>query len=247
MNLPLLKLRTTFSHDKVIIKTEIGSITSWKEREFFKRQIMHGNTSIVLSLPSLHCLTPCEQRTHNWNCKNNPKLERPLGVSQRCALGMVLRELSNGSEHPALSGATGMAPPAAGLGRQQSPSASENVRLPPRARRRSSSWLRLWILVKGVAFGPPIFVTYSNKRANWKHALAWASAASTSSRSLVTELELKLIGKVDLSWASGLLKWNLLGREMGNFIPSCHWDVWPQLIWRSILWSWTQISMEVVL
>lgn len=121
MNLPLLKLRTTFSHDKVIIKTEIGSITSWKEREFFKRQIMHGNTSIVLSLRSLYCLTPCEQRTHNWNCKTNPKLGRPLGVSQRCALGMVPRELSNRSELPALSRATGMAPQGSGASRAPQP------------------------------------------------------------------------------------------------------------------------------
>lgn len=39
---------------------------------FFLREIMHGNTLIVLMLRSLYYLTPCEQRTHNWNCKNNP-------------------------------------------------------------------------------------------------------------------------------------------------------------------------------
>lgn len=101
------------------------------------------------------------------------------------------------------------------------------------AGRRFSTWLHLRILVKGIAFGTSVFVTYLNKHANWKHALARASAASASSRSLVTDLELKLIGKVALRWGSVMLKWNQLGREMRNFIRTCHSDVWTQLVWST--------------
>lgn len=107
----------------------------------------------------------------------------------------------------------------------------ESLTLSSQAGGRFSTWLHLWILVKGIAFGPSIFVTYLNKHANWKHALAQASAVSASSRSLVTDLELKLIGEVALGWCSVVLKWNQLGREMRNFTHTCHSDVWTQLVW----------------
>lgn len=211
-----------------------------RKRIFFLRQIMHGNTSIVLSLCSLYCLTPCEQRTHNWNCKNNPgievKTQKAFGnLMQRCALEMVVYELSEqvwtswpwgnlwefrcwlqwGQDFTLGALYIHWAGPAFRLWESLTPSLEAGGRF--------SSWLHLWILVKGIAFGPPHLCHLLKQTGKLKTCTCSSLSSNASSRALVTDLELKLVGNVVFSWGSTLLKWNQFSREMGNFMPACRW------------------------